>query len=239
MNKEEIKEDIISDINRLLSKDGKEDNINELFNNANEKQVQQNSQVMPQQNPQVMPQQKVSMQNPQLNPQLNPQQMQQMHQQMQQQQMQQQIQQQMQQQQMQQQIQQQQMQQQMHHPHMPGHLHQLTPQQQQQIMHQQLLQQGINPQMLQQQRLNPMLVREHMANQNNSSDNINNIIFSNRDSLVLFLLYIILLTPQINSLMNKIPYTSDHDNYPGYLGILLRGIIFISLYIGMKSLNLI
>jgi hypothetical protein len=246
MNKEEIKEDIIRDINNLLSKDSKDENINELFNGSmnEKKQIQQN--------PQVMPQQKVSMPNQQLTPQqIQQMQQHQMQQQMQQQQMQQQMQQQqMQQHQMQQQMQQQQMQQpqmQGHLQHMqhPGH-NQLSPQQQQ-LLNQQLLQQGINPQMLQQQginpqmlqRLNPAMLKEHLANQNNTSDSISNMIFSQRDSLVLFLLYVILLTPQINSIMNKIPYTSDNDNYPGYLGILLRGVIFISLYIGMKNLNLI
>jgi hypothetical protein len=182
--------------------------------------MQQNPPMM-QQNPPMM-QQKVPMQQPQQMPQQMMQQMpQQMMQQMPQQMMQQ----------MPQQLLQQ----------MPQ---QLSPQQQQQInqqmMHQQMMQ-GMNPQMMHrmQQMNNPNMIKEHLSNQNNSSDGISKMIFSNRDSLVLFLLYIILLTPQVNSVMNKIPYTSDYDNYPGYLGILLRGIIFISLYIGMKNLNLL
>jgi len=224
MNKEEMKEDIINDINKLI-KDSKEENINELFNGTIEKkQVQQNPQIMQQnpammqQNPQMM-QQKAPMQQmpPQMMHQMPPQMMQQMPQQM------------------------------MHqmHPQMMQQMpQQLSPQQQQQ-MHQQMMNQqmlqGMNPQMMQrlQQMNNPNMVKEHLANQNNSSDGISKMIFSQRDSLVLFLLYIILLTPQVNSVMNKIPYTSDYNNYPGYLGILLRGIIFISLYIGMKNLNLL
>jgi hypothetical protein len=242
MNKDEMKEDIIRDINNLLSKENKEENINELFNSSisDKKLVQQN------------PQQKVSIQPQQQ--QITPQQMQQIQQhQMQQQQIQQQQmqQQQMQQQQLQQQLQQQQLQQQMQHQqmHMPQ-MQQLTPQQQQQmqqqLINQQLLQQGINPQMMTpqmiqklQQMHNPGITKEQMSNTVSSSDSISNIIFSQRDSLVLFLLYVILLTPQVNSLMNKIPYTSNDDNYPGYLGILLRGLIFISLYVSMKSLNLL
>ena len=59
------------------------------------------------------------------------------------------------------------------------------------------------------------------------------------DFATFLILYIILLTPQVNNLINKIPYTSESDNYPSYLGILLRGLIFISIYIGMKNINLI
>ena len=41
MSKEEIKEDIINDINRLLSKDsGSLENVNEMFNNVSESQPQ-------------------------------------------------------------------------------------------------------------------------------------------------------------------------------------------------------
>ena len=223
-DKEDSKEDIIRDINNLLSKDGKEDNnINELFNSnvTEKKQVQQPLPVMLPKVPQQMPMQ-----------QMHPQMLQQMQAQQQQQQMQAQQQQQLlahQQQQLlahQQQMQAQQQQQ------LSMNMQQLTPQ------HiQQLLQQGINPQILQ--RLNPTMLKEHLVNQNGASDGISNMIYSQRDSLVLFLLYVILLTPQANSIFNKIPYTSDNNNYPGYLGILLRGIIFISLYIGMKSANLL
>jgi hypothetical protein len=74
---------------------------------------------------------------------------------------------------------------------------------------------------------------------NTSGLDYNSIIYSNRDSLVLLLLYLILLTPQINSIMNKIPYTSDDGSYPNYLGILIRGLIFISIYVGLKNVGLI
>jgi len=223
MSKEDLKEDIISDINRLLSKDGKDgENINELFNsNVSEKQVMQQS-------PQKIA---IPAQYNQMQQMPTPQQIQQMqHQQMQHQQMHPQIQHQQMQPQMQPQM----------HPQMQHALHQQALQQQ--AMQQQM--QNISPQ--QQQMLmqkmynnqNPGLLKEHLINQNNSFD-INNIIYNQRDSLVLFLLYVILLTPQVNGLMNKIPYTSDNENYPGYLGILLRGVIFITIYISMKNLNLL
>jgi len=103
-------------------------------------------------------------------------------------------------------------------------------------MHPQM--QGMTPQLmerLQQQALQQKMIAE---NSNNSFD-INSIMYTNRDSLVLLLLYLILLTPQVNSILNKIPYTSEEGNYPGYIGILLRGFIFIGSYISMRKLNLI
>lgn len=207
MSKEEIKEDIINDIHRLLSKDPKEtENMNELFNSTISEKPQMVQPKVQQQMQQPQPQMQ----------QLTPQQMQQL----QQQQMQQHMQQQMQQQHMQQQIQQQMQQQHMQQQHM---------QQQQQL----------TPQMIQrlQQMQNPQMVKEHLAS--NAPIDFNNIIYSQRDSMVLFLLYVILLTPQVNSIMNKIPYTSDDNNYPGYLGILLRGLIFIIIYIGLKNMNML
>ena len=238
MSKEEIKEDIINDINRLLNKDsGDKESIlmNELFSgngnqsnkHINQVEMQQPKQMQQQMQPHMQQQMQphIQQQIPQM-PQVPPQ-MQHMSPQMQQQ---------MYQQQMQQQLQHQQMQQQ-----------QL---QQQQIMQQKMqqqmfnqgqvplnLQQQLPPQVqLQQQIQKQMQLKEHMEG---TSFDINNIIYSNRDSLVLFLLYIILLTPQVNSLMNKIPNTSEINNYPNYIGILVRGIIFISIYIGLKKLNLL
>ena len=233
MSKEEIKEDIINDIHRLLSKDSKEsENINELFNNT----ISEKPQVLPP---------KVQQQSQQV--QLSPQQMQHLQQQqMQQQQMQQQLQ--------QQQLQQQQMQQHMQQQHMQQQMQpQLSPQQQQmlqqQLLNQQMAQQipqgnqQVTPQMMQrmQQMHNPQMIKEHLvaSTTTNNSIDFNNIIYSQRDSMVLFLLYVILLTPQVNTLMNKIPYTSDNNNYPGYLGILLRGLCFIIIYIGLKNLNML
>jgi hypothetical protein len=241
MSKEDLKEDIISDINRLLSKDGKDgENINELFNsNAGEKPVMQQQKISSQFNQMPSPQQIQQMEQQQMQQQLEQQMyQQQMEQQHMQQQMSPQMQQQLQQQAMQQQAMQQQamqqhaMQQQAMQQHamqqqaMQQQMQHLSPQQQQMLM-----QKMYNNQ-------NPGLLKEHLINQNNSFD-INNIIYNQRDSLVLFLLYVILLTPQVNGLMNKIPYTSDVDNYPGYLGILLRGVIFITIYISMKNLNLL
>jgi hypothetical protein len=215
MSKEEIKEDIINDIHRLLSKDPKEtENMNELFNSTMSEKpqmVQPKVQQPQMQQPQM---QQPQMQQPQMQQQLTPQQIQQLQQQ------------QMQQQQMQQHMQQQHMQQ------------QIQQQMQQQHMQQQM-QQQLTPQMIQrlQQMQNPQVVKEHLAS--NAPIDFNNIIYSQRDSMVLFLLYVILLTPQVNSLMNKIPYTSDDNNYPGYLGILLRGLIFIIIYIGLKNMNML
>ena len=230
MSKEEIKEDIINDINRLLNKDTRENDkesisMNELFSGNMNQPKQMNKVEIQQQKPQMQPQMQPQM-HPQMHPQISPQvppQMQHMSPQMQQQMYQQQMQQQLQhqqQQQMQQQIQQQMMQQKMQQQMFnqgngPVNLQQLPPQVQQQMQKQ---------------------IKEHMEG---TSFDINNIIYSNRDSLVLFLLYIILLTPQVNSLMNRIPSTSEENNYPNYIGILIRGIVFISIYIGLKKLNLL
>jgi len=215
MSKEEIKEDIINDIHRLLSKDPKEtENMNELFNSTMSEKPQM-----------VQPKvQQPQMQQQQMQQQLTPQQIQQLQQQQLQ----------------QQQMQQQQMQQHMQQQHMQQQLQQQMQQQHmQQQMQQQQQQQQLTPQMIQrlQQMQNPQVVKEHLAS--NAPIDFNNIIYSQRDSMVLFLLYVILLTPQVNSLMNKIPYTSDDNNYPGYLGILLRGLIFIIIYIGLKNMNML
>jgi hypothetical protein len=107
---------------------------------------------------------------------------------------------------------------------MPPHMQQMQPQRQ-------LPQQQHYQQMLNQQMQN----RESFM----GSIDYNAIIYGNRDTLVLLLLYIILLTPQINNLMVKIPYTSDNGFYPNYLGILVRGLLFIGVYISMKKFKLI
>ena len=97
---------------------------------------------------------------------------------------------------------------------------------------------------------NPMKLNstiEHLGNTNESYvDIVKDIVYTNRELLVLLLLFCFLLTPQINSILNKIPYTVDTSTfsrenieYPGYLGILLRGILFVSIYVTLKKLNLI
>jgi hypothetical protein len=232
MSKEEIKEDIINEINRLLTKDPSDnEKVSEMFNNIPEvknkqaqimpPQVPMQAKQLPQQIPQQMPQQ---MQMPQQQMQMPQQQMQMPQQQMQM------LQQQM-------QMPQQQMQRQAM-PQIP-----LTQQQVQQLN-------SLPPQ--QQQQYYQQLVQQYMAMNNPMNNLANNqkeqfigtidynaLIYGNRDTLVLILLYIFLLTPQINNLMVKIPYTSDNGYYPNYLGILLRGLIFVGIYIGMKKFNLI
>ena len=147
----------------------------------------------------------------------------------------------MQQQAMQQAMQQQAMQQRAMQPQMQPQMHpQMTPQLQQQL-HQQLINQQMQQQMTPQiiERMQQQALQQQQQISKTNGLDVNSIMFSNRDSLVLLLLYLILLTPQVNSIMNKIPYTSDEGNYPSYLGILLRGLIFIGAYISMKNLNLI
>ena len=71
MSKEEIKEDILKDINRLLSKDIKSSDVNEMFNNIPDTKLnisQPTPQQIPQQMPQQMPQQ-IPQQIPQQMPQ--------------------------------------------------------------------------------------------------------------------------------------------------------------------------
>jgi hypothetical protein len=239
MSKEEIKEDIINDINRLLSKDtGDLEKVNEMFNNMPDAK---NKQQLPQQQAQSMPpqMQQMPMQGKQMPSQMPmPSQMQQMPSQMQ-------MPPQMQGQQMQQML----MQGQPMPPQMQGQPRSQMPQiplTQQQV--QQL--NSLPPQ--QQQQYYQQLVQQFMAMNNPMNNQMNNqkeqfigtidynaLIYGNRDTLVLILLYVFLLTPQINNLMVKIPYTSDNGYYPNYLGILLRGLIFVGMYIGMKKFNLI
>jgi hypothetical protein len=119
---------------------------------------------------------------------------------------------------------------------------QMSPQMQQQLQQQlinQQLQQQMSPQMIERMQQQSLQQPKLVTESKDSLFDINSMMFSNRDSLVLLLLYLILLTPQVNSMMNKIPYTSDDGQYPSYLGILLRGFLFISAYISMKKLNLI
>jgi len=164
---------------------------------------------------------------------------------------------------MQQQMAQAQMQQQMAQAQMQQ---QMAQAQQQQMAQQgqlpQLRNQQLPPhvlqQLLQQQMHNhnvPQLQGQKIEQMNNSPTNsmtdstidlIKDYIYGNRESLVLLLLFCFLLTPQVNSVLNTIPYTVDTSTfsrenveYPGYLGILLRGVLFVSIIITVKKLNLI
>ena len=223
MSKEEIKEDIINDINRLLSKDsGNVENVNEMFNNMPEVQPTKQAPQAPQQPQQQMPPQQMP---PQMPPQMRPQQQmppQHLMQQMPPQHL----------------MQQRQMQQQMPQiqltPQQMQQMQQLSPQQQQQY-YQQLVSQHMGLQQQQQQQ--QMLAQTHESF--TGSIDYNALIYGNRETLVLLLLYIILITPQINNVMNTIPYTSDNKFYPNYLGILVRGLLFIGIYLGMKNFKLI
>ena len=127
----------------------------------------------------------------------------------------------------------------------------------QQQMEQQIAQQlgqQMTPEMLaqlQQRQIQQRQMREHMHQQTNKlnpeqfsgtekcMDSTQNIIYMIREPLVLLLLFSIILTPQVNKILNKIPYTVDSENYPGYLGILLRGIILVSIFVLVQKLNLI
>ena len=167
------------------------------------------------------------------------------------------------------QSQQAQMQQQMAHAQMQQQMQQQMAQAQMAQAQQGQMQQGRVPgaqlpphvlqQLLQQQMHNHNIPHSHgqkieqMNNTPNNSttdssiDMIKDFIYANRESLVLLLLFCFLLTPQINSVFNKIPYISNVESttfgrvneYPGYSGILLRGIIFVGIFIGLKKLNLI
>jgi hypothetical protein len=238
MSKEGLKEDILNDITRLLNKESNDKKENDIFENKN---IDMNKNIQ-EQDMQEIPAHILSQMQQQMQPQMYQQmqpQMQQMHPQMQHQ-MQQQMEQQMQQQihnQLQQQMAQQQMQQQLA---------------QQQMAQQQMAQQQMPPELLAQlqQRQQQKQVHEHMQQVNKSNselfsgsdkcmDSTKNMIYMIREPLVLLLLFSIILTPQVNKILNKIPYTVDAENYPGYLGILLRGLILVSIFVIVQKLNLI
>jgi hypothetical protein len=243
MSKEGLKEDILNDITRLLNKESNDKKENDIFENKN---IDMNKNIQ-EQDMQEIPAHILSQMQQQMQPQMYQQmqpQMQQMHPQMQHQ-MQQQMEQQMQQQihnQLQQQMAQQQMQQQLAQQQMA----------QQQMAQQQMAQQQMPPELLAQlqQRQQQKQVHEHMQQVNKSNselfsgsdkcmDSTKNMIYMIREPLVLLLLFSIILTPQVNKILNKIPYTVDAENYPGYLGILLRGLILVSIFVIVQKLNLI
>ncbi len=235
MSKEGLKEDIINDINRLL-KEEKEVNIEEM--------------TMPDMRGQVLNQGQEL--NPQQIKQLQQLQQQQLEQQMQQQiqqQLQQQIQQQLQQQ-MQKQMQQQ-MQQQMQGnqiPQIPPQIHplnaqlnpQLHPQMQQQLMSQL---NGANNGIPNGPKIQQQLV-QHFEGGEKGKDMMNDvkdIVYLIREPFVLLLLCIIILSPQVNTILNKIPYLkpSEEEIYPSYMGIVFRSVLLVTIYFGVKKLNLI
>jgi cobalamin biosynthesis Mg chelatase CobN len=227
------KEDIISDIDRLLNNSGNSEN-QQVFDDKNQNELMQQQMAQAQQA--------------------------QMQQQMQQQMAQAQMQQQMAQAQQAQmaQAQQAQMAQAQQAQMAQAHMQQMAQAQQAQGRGQQLPPHVLQ-QLLQQQMHNhniPNLQGQKIEQMNNSPSNsmtdstidmIKDFIYANRESLVLLLLFCFLLTPQLNSVFNKIPYISNVESttfgrvneYPGYSGILLRGIIFVGIFIGLKKLNLI
>ena len=219
---EDLKEDIINDINRLLSKESPmHGNVQENHHN--------------QQMNELSPQAIAHMQK-------------QMHQQQMQQQMEHQIPQMQQMPPMQQHMPSQMEQMNNVSPQMMAQLQQA----QQQQMHKQLLQQQMAQQMQQAQAQEkpmptPILkkqVVEHLdannsGNSNSMLDGIKDVFFANRDALVLLLLFCVICTPQVNVFLNKIPNTSDLYSYPNYLGILLRGVLLVGTYLTLKKLNFI
>jgi hypothetical protein len=219
------KEDIISDIDRLLNNSDNTEN-QQVFDDKNQ------NEIMQQQQQQQMAQAQMQQQMAQA----------QMQQQMAQQQMQHQMQQQMQQQMAQAQMQQAQ-QAQMAQGRVPGA--QLPPHVLQQLLQQQMHNHNIPHS--HGQKIEQMNNTPSNSTSDSTIDMIKDFIYANRESLVLLLLFCFLLTPQINSVFNKIPYISNVESttfgrvneYPGYSGILLRGIIFVGIFIGLKKLNLI
>lgn len=218
---EDLKEDIINDINRLLSKESPmHGNVQENHHN--------------QQMNELSPQAIAHMQK-------------QMHQQQMQQQMEHQMPQMQQMPPMQQHMPSQMEQMNNVSPQMMAQLQQA----QQQQMHKQLLQQQMAQQMQQAQAQAeekpmpaPILkkqVVEHLESGNSNSmlDGVKDIFFANRDALVLLLLFCVICTPQVNAFLNKIPNTSDLYSYPNYLGILLRGVLLVGTYLTLKKLNFI
>jgi hypothetical protein len=217
---EDLKEDIINDINRLLSKESMQGNVqenrhaqqmNELSPQAiAHMQKQMHQQQMEQQIPQMQqmpPMQHHMPSQVQHNDQLSPQMMAQLHQ--------------AQQQQAHKQLLQQQMAQQM--------------QQAQAQAQAQAEEKPIPPPILKKQ------VVEHLDNgsSNNTMDTVKNTFFEYRDPLVLLLLFCVICTPQVNKLLCNIPNTSDLYSYPNYLGILLRGVLLVGTYLALKKLNFI
>jgi hypothetical protein len=219
MSKEGLKEDLINDINRLLNKENK-DNTEEYFNQniLDSPQEQQHVRDIP---PHVLAQ----LQNEHMQ--------QQMHQEMPRQ--------------------------------MQQEMHDIPPQVLAQFQHQQMQKQL---QMQAQQQADPMgyPMNHQMGGQMNhkmnlpsrpviqskrgmlehleggSLENVKNAVYTFRDPLVLFLLFSVILTPQVNSILNKVPYasgSSGFNEYPSYVGIMLRGVLLVGVYLILKNMNVI
>ena len=221
MSKEGLKEDLINDINRLLNKENKE-NTEEYFNQnvLDSPQEQQHIRDIP---PHVLAQ----LQNEHMQQQMHQEMPQQMHQEM--------------------------------HQEMPRQMHDIPPQVLAQFQHQQMqkqLQMQAQQQHQQQQQPPPMSypmnlplkpvtqskrgMLEHLNG--GMLDNVTEGVYTYRDPLVLFLLFSVILTPQVNAILNKIPYasgSSGFNEYPSYIGIILRGVLLIGVYLMLKKMNVI
>ena len=226
MSKEGLKEDLINDINRLLNKENKE-STEEFFNqnildSPHEGQQQQQMRDIP---PHVLAQ----LQNEHM---------------------------------------QQEMPQQMHQ-EMPRQMHDVPPQVLAQFQHQQMQKQlQMQAQQQAMQQADPMgyPMNHQMGGQMNhkmnlptrpiinskrgmlehldgsSLDKVKDMVYTFRDPLVLFLLFSVILTPQVNSILNKVPYASGasgFNEYPSYIGIMLRGVLLLGLYLMLKNMNVI
>jgi hypothetical protein len=239
MSKEGSKEDLINDINRLLNKESKE----EFFDQNHLDLDLDDEQEMRDIPPHVLSQMQNEHMQQQMQPQMRPQMQTQMQPQMRK--------------------QQPQMQQQMHEipPQVLAELQHQQMQKQLQLQAQQHAQQQAQQQaihqMMQQNNLKNNTVIEKLATVNsgtksenslspkgttNGLDNVKDMVYMYRDPLVLFLLFSVILTPQLNSVLNKLPYASGasgFNEYPSYVGIVLRGLLLVGVYVVLKKSNVI
>jgi len=235
MSKEGLKEDLINDINRLLNKENKEnkENTEEFFNQNvldSPNEGQQNIRDIP---PHVLAQ----LQNEHMQQQMQQEMPQKMAHQMQQ--------------------------------DMPRQMHDIPPQVLAQFQHQQMQKQlQMQAQQQAMQQADPMgyPMNHQMGGQMNhkmnlpsrpmtqskrgmlehldgsSLDKVKDTVYMYRDPLVLFLLFSVILTPQVNSILNKVPYASGasgFNEYPSYIGIMLRGVLLLGMYLMLKNMNVI
>jgi len=224
MSKEGLKEDLINDINRLLNKENKE-NSEEFFNQNVLDSPQEGQQQMRDIPPHVLAQ----LQNEHMQQQMQQEMPRQMHQEM----------------------------------------HDVPPQVLAQFQHQQMQKQlQMQAQQQAMQQADPMgyPMNHQMGGQMNhkmnlpsrpmtqskrgmlehldgsSLDKVKDTVYMYRDPLVLFLLFSVILTPQVNSILNKVPYASGasgFNEYPSYIGIMLRGVLLLGMYLMLKNMNVI
>ena len=224
MSKEGLKEDLINDINRLLNKENKE-NSEEFFNQNVLDSPQEGQQQMRDIPPHVLAQ----LQNEHMQQQMQQEMPRQMHQEM----------------------------------------HDVPPQVLAQFQHQQMQKQlQMQAQQQAMQQADPMgyPMNHQMGGQMNhkmnlpsrpmtqskrgmlehldgsSLDKVKDTVYMYRDPLVLFLLFSVILTPQVNSILNKVPYASGasgFNEYPSYVGIILRGVLLLGMYLMLKNMNVI